>query len=231
MKTYEYTMGKVLDLKEEQKKTLAAPGLDQNIVLRVIYWCMDIIYGKGRSLGKLKVLEILARYPYWAWEICSYHSLTRSYVRGKEVEINGVDARLRHIEMGRKSQDNEQWHMMLIEDIMRQKGIKQSWLKGTVLAYFMAFVYHYFTRVLYFFKPEWSFAMNASFESHAEKQYMLMVQEHPEWEEEEVETHYFQHYPRQATLADLFRRIALDERDHKFESCEEYERITGHCLC
>jgi hypothetical protein len=28
-------------------------------------------------------------------------------------------------------------------------------------------------------------------------------------------------------MADLFRRIGLDERDHMMESMEEYERITG----
>jgi hypothetical protein len=31
-------------------------------------------------------------------------------------------------------------------------------------------------------------------------------------------------------MADLFRRIGLDERDHMTESIEEYERLTGQTL-
>ena len=70
--------------------------------------------------------------------------------------------------------------------------------------------------------------MNARFESHAEREYAKAVKDHPEWETEPVDTEYFEYYPKVSTLADLFRRISLDERDHKFESWEEYERITGN---
>ena len=67
--------------------------------------------------------------------------------------------------------------------------------------------------------------MNAAFESHAERQYMLLVKEHPEWESKPVDSVYFQHYPKQASLADLLRRIGLDERDHMYHSLEEAERL------
>lgn len=230
MATYERTMGLELDLKAEQDKTLQAPVMKANAILRFMYFAMDVVYGAKRTLPKFKMIEMLARYPYWAWEIGSYHKLTRHYAKAKYTHKKGSECAWRHIEFGRRSQDNEQWHLMLIEDIMRQKGMRQKWFMSTLLARFLAFSYLILTRTLYRLKPEWSFAMNARFESHAEHEYMRLVQEHPEWENESVESEYFEYYPRQKTMADLFRRIGLDERDHMNESIAEYERLTGRTL-
>lgn len=68
--------------------------------------------------------------------------------------------------------------------------------------------------------------MNAAFESHAEHEYMLYAQEHPEFEEELVESIWFAHYPKQKTVADLIRRVGLDERDHMNHSLDEIKRLT-----
>ena len=227
---YEYTMGEELDLKAEQEKTLQTPAMKANIVLKSMYLAMDLIYGAKRTLPKFKVIEILARYPYWAWENGSYHRLSRRYATAKYTEKEASEADLRHIELGRRAQDNEQSHLMLIEDIMRQKGINQNWFMSCFVPRCMTFGYLFFTRILYRIKPAWSFAMNARFESHAEHEYMRLVAEHPEWEDEPVESPHFDDYPRQRTTADLFRRIGLDERDHMTASMEEYERLTGKTL-
>jgi len=230
MSKYEYTMGKDLDLKAEQAATLATPGMSANLILKAMYLTMDLIYGFARTLPKFKVIEILARYPYWAWENGSYLRITRDYCKKGHREVSQAQTSLRHIEMGRHSQDNEQWHLMLIEDLMRQQDIRQGWLFGQFLPRVMAWKYMMLTRMMYRLNPAWSFAMNARFESHAEHQYMLLVQEHPEWEDKPIETQAFEYYPRQATWADLFRRVGLDERDHMNESREEYERLTGRAL-
>jgi len=230
MAKHEHTMGKELDLRAEQGRTLQTPAMKANVILGAMYLAMDLIYGAKRSLPKFKMIEILARYPYWAWENGSYHRLTRNYCKAKYTRKRDSECALRHIELGRHSQDNEQWHLMLIEDTMRRKGIRQCGLTSSFMARFLAFGYLILTRVLYRLKPQWSFAMNARFESHAEHEYMRLVQEHPEWESEPVESEYFEHYPRQKTMADLFRRIGLDERDHMTESIEEYERLTGRTL-
>ncbi len=227
---YEYTMGKELDLKAEQEKTLQTPVMKANIILKSMYVAMDLIYGAKRTLPKFKVIEILARYPYWAWENGSYHRLSRRYARANYAEENASEQSLRHIELGRRAQDNEQSHLMLIEDIMRQKGIKQNWLMSCFMPRCMIFGYLLLTRTLYRLKPEWSFDMNARFESHAEHEYMHLVEEHPEWENEPIDSPYFKYYPKQETTADLFRRIGLDERDHMTQSMEEYERLTGRML-
>jgi hypothetical protein len=91
----------------------------------------------------------------------------------------------------------------------------------------LAFVFYYLTRLIFCLRPAWSFAMNAAFESHAEHEYMLMAREHPEWDDQEIDSIHFDRYPRQRTLNDLVRRIALDERDHMNHSLEELERLAA----
>lgn len=224
MAGYEYTMGKDLDLKVEQEKTLQSPPLPYNFILKMMFWGFDVVYGAGRTLPKIKTLEILARYPYWAWENGSYHRLSRWYARLDATPKAETDLALSHIAFGREAQDNEQWHMVLVDDIMRRQGIQQSWLKGVLIPRVMALGYYFLTRLMYWTDPGMSFAMNAAFEDHAEHEYMRMAQEHPEWENEPVESEYFQYYPQQKSLADLLRRISLDERDHKHASLEALER-------
>lgn len=227
MSEFEYTIGKEMNLKEEWEKTLKDEGLHSNIILRCMYAVMDIVYGKAREIDKFLVIEILARYPYWAWEVGSYLRLSRQYTGTTFAKKANSDDAWKHINMGRVSQDNEQWHMFILEDLMRQRGMKKNFLKHFIIPRFLAFGYYVLTRIMYRVKPEWSFDMNARFESHAEREYAKAVVDHPEWEEEAIDTAYFEYYPKVTTLADLFRRISLDERDHKHESWEEYERITG----
>ena len=219
-----------VDLKREQKKTLQTPVMRANPILKMMYLAMDLVYGRGRSLMKFKSIEILARYPYEAWENSSYHRLTRKYARAGYTRKESSDDLIRLIELGRKSQDNEQWHMVIIEDVMRQKGVKQGWFRTFLIPRFLAFGYLGLTRLMYGLNPKWSFSMNAKFESHAEHEYMKMVKEHPEWENEPVETEYFQYYPKQPNMAELFRRVGLDERVHMEESMKEYTRLTGKTL-
>jgi len=226
MGSYEYTMGKELDLKAEQEKTLAAPALRSNVILKVMYWTMDKIYGPKPSLPKVKVLEILARYPYWAWENGGYRGLTRLHAATWEPRANDIQRYKGYIQLGRKSQDNEEYHMLILEDIIAQKGMELGWLTHYLLPRVMAFVYYYLSRIIFYLSPAMSFYMNAAFESHAEHEYMKFAQAHPEWDEEPVESKYFDvYYPRQRTLGDLLRRIALDERDHMYASLEEWENL------
>ena len=230
MSKYEFTMGKELDLKAEQEKTLASPYLRSNFILKGMYWTMDFLYGKEVSFPKVKVLEILARYPYWAWEKGGYDGLTGLYSRTTDPDRSKVDHSRHYIWLGRYSQDNEELHMLLAEDLIAQKGVQLSWLKHYLLPRIMAAVYFCLSHLIFFFSPATSFYMNAAFESHAEHEYMKFAKTHPEWDNEPVESKYFELYPRQKSLADLLRRIALDERDHMFHSLHEYEKLTGKTI-
>ena len=222
-----YTVGKEVDLKQEMKRTLETPKLPANLMLRIMFLTFDILYGKWRSLPKVMVLEILARDPYWAWEHGSYALLSKLHCGNKPVSREQVETALRHIQMGREAQDSEQWHMLLWADLCHQKGIRLSWFRHFLLPRQMTFVYFCLTRIMYKMNPAWSFKMNAAFESHAEHEYMLYAREHPEFESVPVDSVWFAYYPRQKTLADLVRRVGLDERDHMNHSLDEVKRLKG----
>ena len=226
MSTYQYTMGKALDLLKEQEITLSMKKLKSNFILKIMYVSFDIFYGSKSTLPKFKVLEILARYPYWAWENGSYRRLSRLFSRKRETLSKCAESLLHLIDLGRESQDNEQYHMLILDSIIHQKGIKLGFIRHFILPRIMAFVYFYLTRLIYFVSPITSFKMNASFESHAEHEYMKMAKANPQWDNEPVDSEYFKYYPKQKTLNDLIRRIALDERDHMNHSLEEVERLT-----
>ncbi|RMD77813.1 MAG: hypothetical protein D6820_11000 [Lentisphaerae bacterium] len=217
-----YTIGREdLDLKEEQKRTLETPHLKAPLILKLMFITFDLLYGKKCTLPKVKVLEILARYPYWAWENGAYLRITKLYARPEKVNKEKLEHLLELLDYGRDAQDNEQFHLLLLEDIIHQKGIKLGWFRHYFLPRFMALNYYYLSRLIYFINPAWSFFMNAAFESHAEHEYMKMSKEHPEWDDEPVDSVFFKKYPRQKTLGDLIRRIGLDERDHMNHSLFE----------
>ena len=72
---------------------------------------------------------------------------------------------------------------------------------------------------------------NAEFEDHAEHVYAQFVAEHPEWEDQPANNEKVKAYGDLATWADVFRRIALDERDHRnnsFRLCGKPECIAKY---
>jgi len=76
----------------------------------------------------------------------------------------------------------------------------------------------YVSWILYVIKPAWSYGLNADFEDHAEHEYMEFVKENPDFESEPFDSDFKKDYGDFKSLADLFRRIGLDERIHKEES-------------
>lgn len=77
-------------------------------------------------------------------------------------------------------------------------------------------------------KPSWSYALNADFEDHAEHEYMEFVKENPSLDEEPFDSDFRADYGDFANQADLFRQIALDERQHKEESLHRIEQARFH---
>jgi hypothetical protein len=56
-------------LRHEQERTLASPRMRYSLLASVLFRGMDLVYGRRRSLSKFKVLELIARVPYQAWEL------------------------------------------------------------------------------------------------------------------------------------------------------------------
>lgn len=207
------------ELRKEQEATLKSPRRKYGFLGRVLFIFMDIFYGKKKELRKFKVLEVIARVPYQAWEQVAYIAITHRYEK--------PDFARRIFEFVRESrdqQDNEQWHLLILEELIHKKRVHENFLKFRVLPQLMAFLYYHISWILYVIKPSLSYALNADLEDHAEHEYMEFVRENPGLETEPFESIFSVDYGNFASLADLFRQIGFDERTHKQESLERIER-------
>ncbi len=205
-------------LKAEQERTLGSPRRPYGLLAKLLFFFMDFFYGPGRNLSKFKVLEVIARVPYQAWEHVGYIAMTHTYPAP-----NFARRIFEFVTESRSQQDNEQWHLFILQEMIQKKGVKENAFMFLVLPQVMAFVYYHISWLLYVIKPYWSYALNADFEDHAEHEYMHFVKENPGFEQEVFESEFRRDYGNLATLADLFRRIGLDERMHKEESLERMQ--------
>ena len=173
---------------------------------------MDVVYGKPRTLEKFRVLELVARVPYQAWENVAYVAVTHT------ARQHGFARRVfDRVRVSRWEQDNEQWHLLILEELTSDAP-RGSWLKSRVLPQILAFAYYQLSWLSYAIRPTWSYRLNADFEDHAEHEYALLVSEHPEWEATPYSSSFGDDFGRYDSLADLFRQIGYDERLHKLES-------------
>ena len=206
-------LAEALELKREQQKSLESPRRRYGLLGRILFIFMDLGYGRKRNLSKFKVLEIIARVPYQTWEHVAYIAMTHTY------KTPGFARRIfDFIAESRAQQDNEQWHLLILEEMTQKKGTRENFFLYLIVPQFMAFFYYHVSWLLYVMKPSWSYALNADFEDHAEHEYMLFVKENPQFEKEPFESEFKNDYGDFDNVADLFRNIGLDERHHKEES-------------
>ncbi len=200
-------------LKEEQERTLAQARRPYGLLARVLFFGMDLVYGKKRTLSKFTVLEVIARVPYQAWEHVAYIAMTHTYAKP------GFARRVfEFIKESRAQQDNEQWHLLILEELIQKNGVQENFLLYRVAPQLVAFFYYHVSWFLYAVDPKHSYALNADFEDHAEHEYMGFVVENPDFETRPFESEFEADYGKFASLADLLRQIGLDERHHKLES-------------
>jgi hypothetical protein len=200
----------LIDLKKEQQATLERPGYEYSFPARLFFKSFDLLTGSRTTLAKAKLLEILAAIPYRAWEIRQYPELTRSYGDGERL-CRG----LRLLAWARSAQDNEYQHLLLLHEKTSEAGLKPPWFLFPAVAGLMVFTYRLFSWALAKFSIRRAIFFNAEFEDHAERVYAEFVREHPEWEEMPVRGPLANAYGRFGNWADLFRRVSLDERDHR----------------
>lgn len=213
MQTVEKAVAKTATLTEEQKVTLSAARRRYGVLSRALFLGMDLVYGRKRTLSKFKVLEIIARVPYQSWEHVAYIAMTHTYAKP-----HFARRIFEFVKESREQQDNEQWHLLILEELVQKQGIRENFFFARVLPQIVAFVYYHISWLLYVIKPALSYELNADFEDHAEHEYMEFVKENPSLEDEPFVSDFEEDYGRFESLADLFRRIGLDERLHKEES-------------
>jgi ubiquinol oxidase len=200
-------------LRREQERTLGTPRMRYRVLARLLFVGMDLVYGRRRTLSKFKVLELIARVPYQAWEQVAYVAMTHT------ARHPGFARRIfDRVRESRQQQDNEQWHLLILEDLLAQQGVREGFLKYWLIPQMVAFAYYQIVWLLYVVRPAAAYRLNAEFEDHAEHEYMEYVREHPEFEREPFVSFLSADYGPFDSLADLFRQIAYDERVHKEES-------------
>jgi hypothetical protein len=194
-------------------ETLAAPRRPYSLAARGLFFGLDVFYGRARTLEKFRVLELIARVPYQAWEQVAYVATTHVHEQ-RDLARRIYDRVLET----RAQQDNEQWHLFILDELITAKGNALGRVRSAWLPQLIAFFYYQVSWLLYVVSPAWSYRLNADFEDHAEHEYAAMVAEHPEWETTPFSSQFADDYGHFASLADLFRQIGHDERVHKLES-------------
>ncbi len=99
-------------LVEEQRVSAALPRRDYSLSARALFTIMDLLYGKPRTLEKFRVLELVARVPYQAWENVAYVAMTHT-ARQPGFARRVFD----RVRTSRWEQDNEQWHLLILEEL------------------------------------------------------------------------------------------------------------------
>jgi len=196
-----------------QQESLSSPRRKYGLPARLLFTSLDTIYGKKRTLSKFKVLELVARVPYQSWEQAAYIAMTHVHER------TGMARRIydRVLE-SRAQQDNEQWHLLIIDELIDRSGVQEGRIKFFWIPQGIAMVYYQVSWLMFVIKPGWSYRLNADFEDHAEHEYAHLVAEHPDWETMPFESRFTEDYGHYTSVADVFRQIGHDERIHKQES-------------
>jgi hypothetical protein len=206
--------------------TLARPSLDYSLLARLFFGAFDLLTGSRTTLSKLKLLELLAAIPYRAWEARQYQKLTRSFADGERMRQG-----LRLVSWARNAQDNEYRHLLLLHEKIAVDQHRQSWFLCPALVRPVVLFYRLFAWMLAKFSLRRAIFFNAEFEDHAEHGYAEFVREHPELEGQLVASPQAQAYGEFASWADLFRRVSLDERDHRnssFYFCGRFHDIIDY---
>ena len=206
------------ELVAAQAETLATPRRHYGALARILFVAFDVLYGKQRTISKLKVLELVARVPYQAWEQVAYIAIT--HVHNRTEFTRRIFERVRE---SREQQDNEQWHLLILEELITRSGKRENRIYYFWIPQVIALIYYQISWLLFVTKPRWSYRLNADFEDHAEHEYMTLVAEHPEWESIAYQSSLTAPYGSFDSQADLFRQIGHDERWHKQSSLERMQ--------
>ena len=183
-----------------QAETLDHPRRRYGIPARILFATFDVLYGKQRTMSKLKVLELVARVPYQSWEQVAYIAIT--HVHSRAGQARRIFDR---VQESREQQDNEQWHLLILQDLIARSGTRESRIYYFWIPQAIALVYYQLSWLLFVLK-------------HAEHEYMQFVAEHPGWETTPYDSPLTADYGSFESLADLFRQIGHDERVHKDDS-------------
>ncbi len=201
-----------VDLRKEQQASLSRPESHYGFLTTMLTASMDLAAGREPSLGKIKFLEILANTPYRAWERRLGGRL------GKEPDSEAAQRDQAAIAFAREAIQNETWHLHVVEGKMRADGVKDPWYLSPLWRFPVELSYRLGVWLQTWLNIRGSYKLNAEFEDHAEHSYATFVANHPEFEQQPAEGPALQGFAELKTWSDVFRRMGLDERNHRNRS-------------
>jgi demethoxyubiquinone hydroxylase (CLK1/Coq7/Cat5 family) len=199
-----------IDLKAEQQASLERPRLKYSAIAKMFFWGMDLITGKQTTVAKAKLIETLASIPYRAWEIRQYAIMTRVYNK-----LNLVKQSADIMNWSREAQDNEYWHLVVLNEKMKEDNAQDPWYLKQPMPFLVVLSYVIITRTIALFNIKAAFRFNAAFEDHAEHVYAQFMADNPGLDDQPMDNPVVKEYGSELkTWGDVVRRIGLDERDH-----------------
>ncbi len=105
---------------DEADRARAEPPRRFGLPARALFAALDVIYGRESTLEKFRVLEVVARVPYQAWEQVAFVAITHTH------EQPSFAGRIqRRVRDARAQQDNELLHLLMIEEQLDQRRFRR----------------------------------------------------------------------------------------------------------
>ena len=188
---------------------------------RALFVFMDIMYGKRPSLGKLRVLEVVARIPYQSWEVIHYFLTTHLYTN----ERRAIDL-FNDSKFARSAQDNETMHVVVITQMCKSEKTGTGIVRFYITPLLIAYLYAVFCLLFYFFTPRKAYELNYIFEDHAREQYAIFLENNGQFKEKLLQSKFMEVYGRaNANYHDFFAGVRDDEINHRDRSLEAMQEI------
>ncbi len=113
--------------------------------------------GQGQASGTRAYSSSVTGVPYQAWERIGYLALARHHRRSALARCV-----FERIVQTRAEQDNEQWHLLILQDLVQRSGLKQPLLRHRLAPWLIAFFYYHVSWLLLVLRPEWSYRLQCA---------------------------------------------------------------------
>ncbi len=164
-----------IDLRREQQATADRPRYPYSAAARVFFGAMDRLAGPETTLAKARMVEALASIPYRAWERRQLARMSLAYDdpglyrEGREL-----------VGWAREAQDNEYWHLLVVNEKLRQEGTEDPRYMTRPIPFFMLPGYTLLMWAMARLGSRRSYLLNAELEDHSEHYYAELVAVHPD---------------------------------------------------
>lgn len=196
------------------------PSWLPRLLASCLVWSGTITYGEAPSYLKFRAIEVIARVPYHSWSSALFTLMTLCYADETRALKLSRKARFAHF-----AAENETMHVVVISALARAHA-RAGFIRFTLIPALFAFVYFWFSYLLYLLRPAWSLEMNYLFEHHAFTQYSRFLEKREdELKRSSVTSDFlawYGRYPR--SEYEFFRSVRNDELIHRNQSIHEIDR-------